>query len=353
MNDWHRQLSNALRTKAEIATALNLSDDESAGLDRLKTSGGLPFTITPHFLSLIDASDVNDPLRKQIVPNAQEFISSESLRRDPLGEEDHEVVPFLVHRYPDRVLLLATDRCAAYCRFCTRKRVVGQGPTAHFEHLNAAIAYVKEHPSIKEVIISGGDALMFDDEKLERLLTLVRAIPSVDIIRLATRMLAFAPQRVTPSLVRVLQKAAPIYVMTHFNHVNEINAETERSMAMLVEGGAVLLNQSVLLKGINDNVETLSALFRTLVRARATPYYLHQCDLAPGTAHFRVPLKRAQRIVRNLRGNISGLCMPTFVIDIPGGFGKVPAEGVYEVSRNKDFVTLKGFANKEAEYPLD
>ena len=351
--NWRAQLSNALRTTQEIDRALTLSEGERAGLVKLTREGGLPFTLTPHFLSLIDKDDADDPLRKQIVPHIDEFQQTHSLRRDPLGEEDHEAVPFLVHRYPDRVLLLATDRCASYCRFCTRKRTVGQGPTAQLSHLEKAFEYIEANPSVKEVIVSGGDALMFDDEKLERLLTTLRAIDSLDIIRIASRMLAFAPQRVTPALTKVLKKAAPVYFMAHFNHANEINEATERALGELSDAGVVVLNQTVLLKGVNDDARTLETLFRKLVRLRAQPYYLHQCDLAPGTAHFRVPLERAQTLVRTLRGSISGLCMPTFVIDIPGGFGKVPVEGIYETSRKEGFVTLEGFSKKRAEYPLD
>jgi lysine 2,3-aminomutase len=317
----------------------------------LDARGGLPLGITPHFLSLIDPDDVNDPLRRQVVPRASEFAAGDWDRRDPLGEEDHEAAPFLVHRYPDRVLLLATDRCAAYCRFCTRKRMVGQGPTPTKDDLAPALDYVRAHPGIREVIVSGGDALMLSDERLASLLASIRAIPHVEIIRLATRMLTFAPTRVTPGLLAAIAPHHPVYVLAHFNHPRELAADAVRAIEALVGAGVPVLNQTVLLRGVNDDAEVLATLFRALTRLRARPYYLHQCDLTPGTDAFRVPLDEARAIYGALRGRVSGLSVPTLVIDIPGGFGKVPITHDVVVGGDEDTVLLRGFAGEVAAYP--
>lgn len=332
--------------------SLILTRQEKEAIETLKKNGGLPFRVTPHYLSLINPNDPNDPLRLQLIPRQTEFKQVDLERRDPLGEENHEVVPYLVHRYPDRVLLLITDRCAAYCRFCTRKRWVGQGPTPKVEHLSQALNYIAEHPEIKEVIISGGDALLLSDRKLDRLLAQIREIRSVEIIRLATRMLTFEPTRITDNLINILKKHQPVYILSHFNHINEIAPITKTAILKLVDNGLPVLNQTVLLKNINDNKEILIALFRKLTYLRARPYYLHQCDLAPGTTQFRVPLYKALELVKSLRGHVSGLCLPTFVIDIPGGFGKVPLFPNPIVEQNSEFMILEGFAGERAQYPM-
>jgi lysine 2,3-aminomutase len=351
---WREQLRLAVRTRAELERALTLTDDERAAVDALAERGGLPLGITPHFLSLIDPGDVRDPLRLQVVPRTAELAPTSWDRRDPLGEEELEVVPFLVHRYPDRVLLLATDRCAAYCRFCTRKRFVGQGPTPTSEHLDAALAYIAAHPEIHEVIVSGGDALLLSDDKLAALLSRLRAIAHLDVIRLATRMLAFAPQRVTPALLDVIGTPAhgpATYVLSHFNHARELAPRAREAIAALVDAGVPVLNQTVLLRGVNDDRAALLALFRALTRLRARPYYLHQCDLAPGTEPFRVPLAEARALHASLRGHLSGLSIPTLVVDIPGGLGKVPMNEVPIVSEADDHVVLRGFEGETARYP--
>lgn len=349
--DWRWQLKNAVRTLEGLERHLTLRDDERRACERLAREGGLPLTITPHYLSLLDADDPEDPLRRQLVPSALEEEDEGWDRRDPLGEEDHEVVPHLVHRYPDRVLLLVTDRCASYCRFCTRKRLVGQGPTPTADDLEQALAYVRAHPEVKEVILSGGDALMLDDARLERVLSRVRAIEHVEIIRLATRMLAFAPTRVTSGLVDVIARHHPVYVLTHFNHPRELCEEAARAVERLTNAGVPVLNQTVLLAGVNDDTDTLATLFRHLTRLRARPYYLHQCDLAPGTRRFRVPLPRAQALVSALRGQVSGLSLPTFVIDVPGGRGKVPMHASAVVEEDDDGVVLRGSLGGLARYP--
>lgn len=342
-----------VKTLDQLESYLDLTSSERDAIATLSKDGGLPLRITKHFLSLIDKNNPNDPLRLQVIPQQAEFNLVGLERRDPLGEEDHEVVPHLVHRYPDRVLLLITDRCESYCRFCTRKRWVGQGPTPKTEHLDQALSYIAAHPEIREVIVSGGDSLLISDNKIEDLLQKIRMIKSVGVVRFHTRMLTFSPTRITDNLVNILKKHQPVYIISHFNHVNEISPEAETAILKLVDNGLPVLNQNVLLKNINDSQEALSMLFRKLTELRARPYYLHQCDIAPGTEQFRVPLQRAQELVKSLRGHLSGLCLPTFVIDIPGGFGKVPLFPSPIVAQTADSITLEGFMGEQAEYPLN
>lgn len=355
--DWREQLRRAARSRAELEAVLPLTDDERAALDALAAQGGLPLGVTPHFLSLIDVAAPNDPLRLQVVPRGVELLASSWDRRDPLGEEELEVVPFLVHRYPDRALLLVTDRCASYCRFCTRKRWVGQGPAPQPEHLDLALAYLAAHPDIREVILSGGDALLLSDDKLAALLARLRAIPHLDVVRIATRMLAFAPMRVTPALMAVLRahldsEGAPaLYVLSHFNHPRELAPAARDAIVALVDAGVPVLNQTVLLRGVNDERDVLVELFRALTRLRARPYYLHQCDLAPGTEAFRVPLAEAEALYGSLRGALSGLSVPTFVVDVPGGLGKVSMGPSAVVEETDDAVVLRGFRGDRAPYP--
>lgn len=356
---WRDQLRRAARTADDLAKAgLVLTADERKGLAELEAHGGLPLGVTPHFLSLMDMTNVDDPLRRQVIPRGEEFLPTSWDRRDPLGEEDLEAVPFLVHRYADRVLLLATDRCAAYCRFCTRKRLVGQGPTPTWEHLQPAIAYVAANPQIHEVIVSGGDSMMLGDDRVASLLAALRAIGHLDVIRIASRMLAFCPQRVTPSLVKLLRGdndngCGPVtYWLSHFNHPRELEADdTKKAIGALIDGGIPVLNQTVLLRGINDDNATLTELCRRLTRLRARPYYLHQCDLAPGTDHFRVPLEEARALHASLRGPLSGISIPTFVIDLPGGRGKAPLAPEPVVSVDDDRFTLRSYRGEFVEYP--
>lgn len=354
---WREQLRRALRTRAELDDALGLTHDEREAIDALAATGGLPLGVTPHFLSLIDRNDPNDPLRVQVVPRGAELAPSSWDRRDPLGEEDLEAVPYLVHRYPDRVLLLATDRCASYCRFCTRKRWVGRGPGPSSDDLEVAVGYVERNPQVREVIVSGGDALLLGDDKLAALLERLRRVPHLDVIRLATRMLAFAPMRVTSELVGVLRahldvtSAPALYALTHFNHPRELAPAARRAIMALVDAGVPVLNQTVLLRGVNDRREVLVELLRALTRVRARPYYLHQCDLAPGTEAFRVPLHEAQALVGSLRGELSGLSVPTFVVDVPGGLGKVTMAPSAQVGEDDDAVVLRGFGGAHGRYP--
>jgi lysine 2,3-aminomutase len=350
---WRRELAQSARSVQALERVLALDEDERAAVARLEEQGGLPLALTPHFLNLIDAADPADPLRRQVIPRATEFEEDAFAMADPLGEKDHEPLPNLIHRYPDRVLLLVTDRCAAYCRFCTRKRMVGQGPSPRRSEWKSALDYVRARPAISEVILSGGDALVLDDRALSDLFEMIREIEHVAIIRVATRALTFLPTRITPELVAVMVRAKPVYVMTHFNHPNELAAEALEAIARLVDAGVVVLNQTVLLRGVNDNRDTLATLFRNLIRNRVQPYYLHQCDLAPGTRAFRVPLATAMALHGSLRGHLSGLAIPTFVVDIPGGRGKVPLQADPRVAEDADRGWLRGFDVEAAAYPLD
>lgn len=354
---WREQLRNAVTTLEELERVLVLSDDERAAVGAFMGAGGLPLGITPHFLSLIDPNDVGDPLRIQVVPRGSEHIPSTWDLADPLGEVEleQEAVPFVVHRYADRALLLATDRCASYCRFCTRKRFVGQGPGPTASQLDDAIGYIRDHDEIRDVILSGGDALLLSDEKLAALVARLAAIGHVDVIRIATRMLAFAPTRVTSSLLHALRSPGPagaaVYVLSHFNHPRELAPEARAAIARLVDAGVPVLNQTVLLRGVNDRRDTLIELFRALTRCRARPYYLHQCDLAPGTDAFRVPLDEARALYASLRGHLSGLSIPAFVVDLPGGLGKQPLTIDPIVETHDDHVVLRGHQGETARYP--
>lgn len=351
-NDWRWQIRNSIKTAKQLSSHVQLSDDEVSGLASMSDTE-LPLQITPHYLSLIDPHDPQCPIRRQVIAQRSEFEENDLLRRDPLGEEDHEVVPNLVHRYPDRVLLLITDRCASYCRFCTRKRWVGQGPSPTRENLDAALEYIANNPQIEEVILSGGDALILSDENLKRVLTRIRAIEHVQIIRIASRMLSFAPMRITENLIQILRAFQPVYILTHFNHLKEFSESTREAIRLLVDAGVPLVNQTVLLKGVNDNKEDLTRLFKELVRLRVRPYYLHQCDVVMGTRGFRVKLSDALELYSSLRGHVSGLCLPTFVVDIPGGYGKVPLhKNPIEYSDEKS-IYLRGFDNEVGPYPLD
>lgn len=357
MNDydykWKWQLRNAIRTKGQLQTVMQLTPEEILGLEHLQLNGGLPLMLTPHILSCMDTRDEKDPIRQQLIPRAFEWQKNELERRDPLGEEDHETVPHLIHRYPDRVLFLVTDRCASYCRYCHRKRWVGQGPSPQKSEQEQALAYIQSHPEIQEVILSGGDPLVLPDERLGVLLRAIRAIEHVEVIRIHTRMLTFAPMRVTPVLLDVLQEVQPVYLVTQINHANELNDATKEAIDQLIKAGVVMLNQSVLLKGVNHTQESMTTLLKKLVRLRIRPYYLHQCDVMEGVSSFRVPLYETLALMKSLRGHISGLCIPQLMIDIPGGFGKVPLVPDPIIERYNDRILLEGFANEQAFYPLD
>jgi lysine 2,3-aminomutase len=348
--DWQGQLRESVRTVEHLARSLELTPAELAGARRAE-SEGLPLAITPYYLSLCDPRDPACPVRRQCVPRIDEANEVPGDMVDPLGEVDHEVAPHLVCRYPDRVLLLATDRCAVYCRFCTRSRIVGDGGgPVPVDRLEPALAWIAAHPEIRDVIISGGDPLAMATDRLDRILTRVRAIPTVETIRLATRIPVTLPMRVTAELVRALRKHHPIWVMTHFNHPKELTKESIAACERLADAGFPVMNQSVLLAGINDDADVLETLFRGLIRARVRPYYLLQTDPVCGTGHLRTPLSKGLEILERLQGRLSGIAIPKLICDTPGGKGKVPLSPDYVVAREGGLTTLRTFRGEHVTY---
>jgi len=348
--DWRWQLRHAVASVDELARALPLTEGELEGARRAEGQG-LPLRITPYYLSLADPDDPSCPVRRQCVPDAREAVEVPGDLVDPLGEVAHEVAPHLVQRYPDRVLLLATDRCAVYCRFCTRSRMVGNGDgAASLEALAPAFAWLRAHPEVRDVILSGGDPLAMATDRIARLVAAVRAIPSVETIRLATRVPVTLPMRVTRELLRALRPYHPLWVMTHFNHPKELTAESLAACARLVDAGFPVMNQTVLLAGINDDETALEGLFRGLVRARVRPYYLLQADPVRGTGHLRTPLARGVEIMDRLQGRVAGIALPKLVCDTPGGHGKVPLGGQAVVTGEGGKTTLRTFRGRLVEY---
>jgi len=348
--DWTDELRASITTVDELAKALVLSDEELAGARRAEAMG-LPLRITPYYLGLVDRTDPRCPIRLQVVPHRDEAAESPGDLVDPLGEEVHTVAPHLVQRYPDRVLLLATDRCAIYCRFCTRSRLVGQGGGATpLAELEPAFRFIAEHPEIRDVIVSGGDPLAMATPRLVALLARIRRIPTVETIRLATRVPVALPSRITVELVKALRPFGPIWVMTHFNHPKELTAAAIRGLARLVDGGLPVNNQSVLLRGVNDDAATLETLFRGLVRARVRPYYLLQMDPVRGSAHLRTPLATGIAIMERLQGRVAGIALPKLIVDTPGGLGKVPVGPEYVVAREPGRTTLRTHRGALVDY---
>jgi lysine 2,3-aminomutase len=316
---WQRQLKDAVTTVAELGRLLELTPEERAGAERAEALG-LPLRITPYYLALCDRHDPACPIRRQVVPRVEESDVAPGDLEDPLGENAHQAAPALVQRYPDRALLLATDQCAIYCRFCTRSRLVGGGlgPTPEAE-LDAALAYIAENAALREVIVSGGDPLAMSTARIARLLERIRAVPHVEIIRLATRVPVCLPERVDAELLAALRPHHPIWVMTHFNHPKELTPEAMGACARLADAGFPVMNQSVLLRGVNDDAGVLERLFRGLLRARVRPYYLLQMDPVRGTAHLRTPLAKAVALMEALQGRVSGIALPKLVVDTHRG----------------------------------
>jgi lysine 2,3-aminomutase len=332
---WQAQLRGALRSVADLERHFELTASERQGALRAEAEG-FPISVTPYYASLADAKDPSCPIRRQIVPLAAEAIEARGDLRDPLGEEAHEVAPELIQRYPDRALLLATDRCAVYCRFCTRSRLVGNGGGPRsLERLQPAFDYLRAHPEVKDLIVSGGDPLAMATSRLVALLGALRDIPSIETIRLATRVPVVLPQRVQPELLEALRPFHPLWLRTHFNHPKELSEQARAACRRLADAGFPVMNQSVLLRGINDDAATLSELFRGLVRERVRPYYLLQMDPVRGTSHLRTPLARGVEIMEQLQGRLSGIALPKLIVDTPGGFGKVPHGPQYVLSRDE------------------
>ena len=344
-NDWRWQMRHCLRTADQLQRFIRLTDEERVAL---ANPVHLRVQLTPYVVSLIDPKDENCPIRRQLIPTVAECVACEETSPDSLAEDEQSPVPHLVHRYPDRALLLATTLCASYCRYCTRSRLVGA--RAGVRDWQPALDYIAAHPEIRDVLISGGDPLTLADSVLERLLSGLRAIPHVEVIRIGTRVPFFLPQRITRDLVAMLRRYHPLWMNIHFNHPKELAPAVERALARLADAGIPLGAQSVLLAGVNDCPNIIKALGQKLVRNRVRPYYLYQCDLVVGAAHFRTPVAKGIEIMEALRGHTSGFAIPLYVIDAPGGGGKVPLLPNYLVSTSDTHVVVRNFEGMLSAY---
>lgn len=340
-NDWRWQLSHRLNTAEEIEKIFPLTESERTALT---TPNLFRVDITPYFISLIDPADPQDPVRKQIIPTAAEMVPFTAMMEDSLAEDRHSPVPGLVHRYPDRVLMLVTTQCASYCRYCTRSRIVGD-PSAQFsrQEFDQQIDYLKRTPQVRDVLLSGGDPLVLAPKILEEILSRLREIPHIEIVRIGSRVPVFLPMRITDELCDMLQKYHPFWLNIHVNHSNEITRELAEACDKLTRAGIPLGNQSVLLAGVNDNVHIQRKLVQDLVRIRVRPYYLYQCDLVEGAGHFRTPVAKGIEIMEGLRGHTSGFAVPNYMIDAPGGGGKIPVMPNYLLSMSDHKIILRNF----------
>lgn len=341
-NDWKWQVKNRITTLDQLKQVINLTEDEEEGIK--KSLEILRMGITPYYASLMDENDSHCPVRKQAVPTILETHYSKTDMDDPLHEDEDSPVPGLTHRYPDRVLFLITDMCSMYCRHCTRRRFAGSKDCAMpTDRIEKAIEYIRNTPEVRDVLLSGGDALLVSDEKLEYIISKLREIPHVEIIRIGTRTPVVMPQRITKELTDMLSKYHPIWINTHFNHSKEITPESTKACAMLANAGIPLGNQSVLLRGINDCIHVMKKLVQDLLKIRVRPYYIYQCDLSKGIEHFRTPVSKGIEIIEALRGHTSGLAVPTFVVDAPGGGGKTPVMPSYLISQAPGKVVLRNY----------
>jgi lysine 2,3-aminomutase len=340
-NDWHWQLTHRLNTVEELSQVIRLTPEEAAALS---APGHFRVDITPYFASLMDPDDPSCPIRRQVIPTVHEMVPFQAEMVDSLAEDAHSPVPGLVHRYPDRVLMLVTTQCASYCRYCTRSRIVGD-PHVQFSlaDYEQQLAYIAATPQVRDVLLSGGDPLILPQRILERLLRRLRTIPHVEIIRIGTRVPVFLPQRITEDLVVMLRQFHPLWMNIHFGHPREITPEVEAALARLADAGIPLGSQTVLLAGINDCPNVMLALVHKLVKNRVRPYYIYQCDLVHGAGHFRTPVAKGIEIIEALRGHTSGLAVPTFVIDAPGGGGKVPIGPNYLLSMSESRVVVRNY----------
>ncbi|MBS4534930.1 lysine 2,3-aminomutase [Clostridium sp. D2Q-14] len=348
-NDWQWQVRNRINTVEDLKKVINISKEEEENI--AKTLKKFRMGITPYYASLMDKDDPNCPVRLQAVPQAVETHMGAADMEDPLHEDTDSPVPGLTHRYPDRVLLLITDQCSMYCRHCTRRRFAGQQDSAMgMDRIDKAIEYIKNTPQVRDVLLSGGDALLVSDERLESIIKKLRAIPHVEIIRIGSRAPVVMPQRITEDLVNMLKKYHPVWLNTHFNHPKEITEESTRAIELLANAGIPLGNQSVLLRGVNDCVHIMRDLVHQLVKIRVRPYYIYQCDLSMGIEHFRTPVSKGIEIIEGLRGHTSGYAVPTFVVDAPGGGGKTPVMPNYVVSQSSNKVVLRNFEGVVTTY---
>ncbi|MCK4724252.1 MAG: lysine 2,3-aminomutase [Anaerolineales bacterium] len=352
-NSWRWQLSNRINTVDEFEKVIKLTDSERKALS---SAGLFRVDITPYFISLIDPDDPSDPIRKQVVPTAREMVPFTSMMEDSLAEDRHSPVPGLVHRYPDRVLMLVTTQCATYCRYCTRSRIVGD-PAATFSRseFEMQLEYLKHTPQVRDVLLSGGDPLVLAPKILEEIFRRLREIPHIEIVRIGSRVPVFLPMRVTEELTDMLQKYHPLWLNIHVNHPNEISAELETAADRLTRAGIPVGNQAVLMAGVNDNVHIQRQLVQDLVRIRVRPYYLYQCDLVEGAGHFRTPVAKGIEIMEGLRGHTSGYAVHQYIVDAPGGGGKIPVSPNYMLSMSDHKIVLRNYEGYITTYeePVD
>lgn len=349
-NDWKWQLSHRITSQFELMNLLNLSESEINAFSSERKC--FPLSITPYYASLIDKDDVDQPIRRSVVPVVDEHLISSVESQDPLDETHSSPVPGIVHRYPDRVLFLTTNFCSVYCRYCTRSRMVG-----NHEHYNTheqwekAIAYIESNKEVRDVLLSGGDPLTMETDQLEWILSRLSKIEHVEFVRIGTKVPVVLPQRINLELVNMLKKYHPLWISIHFTHPDELTDETKKACAMLADAGIPLGSQTVLLKGINDNVETMKDLVHGLLKSRVKPYYLYQCDLVPGSTHFRTSVQKGVDIIDGLRGHTTGYAVPNYVIDAPNGGGKIQILPQFIVGKSGDNLLLKNFQGEIYSYP--
>ncbi len=349
-NNWAWQMRHRVTSLAGLESRLVLTQAERAGV--ILSGQKLALAITPHFFNLIHPTDPDCPIRRQVVPRIEESWDNPEEMADPCGEDSHMPVPGLVHRYPDRVLFLVTDRCASYCRYCTRSRVVsGVGEQELHTEWEAAFRYLEQHREIRDVLLSGGDALLLSDKRLESLLQRLRSIPHIEFIRIGSRVPIFLPQRITPALCQMLAQFHPLWMSVHANHPRELTSEVKAALELLANHGIPLGNQSVLLRGVNHDPAVYKILVQKLLRCRVRPYYLYQCDLIKGSSHLRTSVAKGIDIIEHLRGHTSGYAVPQFVIDAPGGGGKVPINPDYLINRDDGHTLIRNYENKIFAYP--
>ncbi len=349
-NDWRWQLRNRITSLPGLESRLKLSTEERSGV--LLSGNKLAMAITPHFFNLIDRDNPDCPIRRQVIPRIEETLESDYEMADPCGEDSHMPVPGLVHRYPDRVLFLVTARCASYCRYCTRSRVVsGAGEQELETNFEEIYAYLEKHTEVRDVLLSGGDPLLFSDARLESILARLHAIKHIEFIRIGSRIPIFLPQRITPGLCSMLSKYHPLFISIHANHPRELTLEVREGLERLANAGIPLGNQSVLLRGVNDSVPVMRSLVHRLLQCRVRPYYLYQMDLIRGSSHLRSAVTRGIEIIEGLRGHTTGYAIPQFVVDAPGGGGKIPVNPDYVLHHNEDRVILRNYEGRVFEYP--
>lgn len=347
--DWRWQLRNRIRSKEVLESLVQLTRAERQGIDG--SGKKLTMAIPPYFAALIDPDDPNCPIRRQCIPLVDELQASPEEMADPCGEDEHSPVHGLVHRYPDRVLFLVNEMCAMYCRYCTRSRMVGDGErTLSMASYQRAFDYVRSHPEVRDVLISGGDPLTLSDRVLEYIVQEIKAIPHVEFVRIGTRIPVTLPQRVTPELVAMLKRYNPLWMSIHFNHPAEITPPVARACNMLADAGIPTGSQTVLLRGINDDAAVMRQLMHELLKLRVRPYYIYQCDPILGSRHFRTTIAAGQAVMEQLRGHTTGYAVPTYVVDGPGGGGKIPLSPSYIVKKEKNRYILRNYQNNEYFY---